>query len=169
MISSSRELGCEAASILRNVTCPRTVLSCCTSYTDAWTGVSRVPWLTALALWPWGTTYGGGGRFLGPHHVRLRAGCDGEPHPDHPGYGLTVESGRCALHQSTDEVDGADWTGRARSGELIYARGSKSYRRSTKGMRDRVVADLNGLKPDPQPAPASATRPLSSQRREDDI
>src|SRR5574341_590542 len=31
-----------------------------TSYTHAWTGVSRIPWLTALGLWPWGTTYGGG-------------------------------------------------------------------------------------------------------------
>ena len=38
-----------------------------TSYTDAWTGVSRVPWITALALWPWGTkpaSFGRHGRFL---------------------------------------------------------------------------------------------------------
>lgn len=114
-----------------------------TSYTDAWTGVSRIPWLTALGLWPWGTTYGGGGRFLGPRHVRLRGSCGGDPHPNHPGHGLVVDSGSCPQHQSTNEVDGADWSGRTRSGELIYARAGKMYRRSAKGVRDRVVAEFD--------------------------
>jgi hypothetical protein len=136
-----------------------------TSYTDVWTGVSRIPWLTALAFWPWGTTYGGGGRFLGPRHVRLRAGCAGGPHPNHPGHGLQVEFGSCPLRQSTDEVAGVDWSGRSRSGDLIYARAGKIYRRSVKGIRDRVVVDLNGLTPDPRPAPAWASRPLGREQR----
>lgn len=33
-------------------------------YTESWTAVSRAPWLYALGLWPWGSTWGGGGRFL---------------------------------------------------------------------------------------------------------
>jgi hypothetical protein len=36
-----------------------------------WSAVSRPPYLTALALWPLGSTYGGGGIFLGPRWVAL--------------------------------------------------------------------------------------------------
>ena len=36
-----------------------------TAYSDAYTAVSRAPWLSALTLWPQHTTYGGGGRFAG--------------------------------------------------------------------------------------------------------
>ena len=35
-----------------------------TSYTDAWTAISRSPWVDVIGLWPQGTTYGGGGRFI---------------------------------------------------------------------------------------------------------
>jgi hypothetical protein len=135
-----------------------------TTYTDAWTGVSRLPWLTALGLWPWGTTYGGGGRFLGPRHVRLRAGCAVDPHPDHPGTGLLVEAGNSPQHASTNEVDGAEWSGRTRSGELIYARAGRIHRRAASGGRDRLVADFAGWAPDPRPAPAWATRPLVAEK-----
>lgn len=134
-----------------------------TSYTDAWTGVSRVPWLTALGLWPWGTTYGGGGRFVGDRHVRLRTGCAGAPHPAHPGDGLIVDFGDSPSHQSTNEVQGADWSGRDRRGALILARGGKIYRGLSRGKTDRLVADLNGLTPDPRPSPPWASRPLVSQ------
>jgi hypothetical protein len=133
-----------------------------TSYTDAWTGVSRPPWLTALALWPWGTTYGGGGRFVGNRHVVLRAGWACTPHPAYPGKGLVVEFGDSAYRESTNEVDGADWSGRDRQGALIFAREGKIFRRSAKGRGEQVVADLNGLTPDPGPAPSWASRPLVS-------
>jgi len=36
-----------------------------------YTVVSRVPFLTALALWPVGDTWCGGGLFRGPHHIAL--------------------------------------------------------------------------------------------------
>jgi hypothetical protein len=36
-----------------------------------WTAISRPPFLTALALWPVGDTWNGGGIFLGPHQVGL--------------------------------------------------------------------------------------------------
>jgi hypothetical protein len=132
-----------------------------TSYTDAWTAVSRLPWLTALGLWPWGTTYGGGGRFLGKRHLRLRAGCAFNAHPDHPGLGLEVEFGDSPAHRSTREVDGADWSGRDCHGELIFAREGKIFRRLSSRRKDRLVADLNGMLPDPKPAPAWASRPLA--------
>ena len=48
-----------------------------TQFTNAWTAVSRVPWLTAPAVWPQGTTYGGGGRFL--DNLRLVVRCGEEP------------------------------------------------------------------------------------------
>lgn len=42
----------------------------------AWTAVSRPPYLTALALWPKGDCWGGGGRFEARHHVLLNHGND---------------------------------------------------------------------------------------------
>ncbi len=41
----------------------RRTLSARTGYTYAWTALSRVPWLTALALWPKGDCWWGGGLF----------------------------------------------------------------------------------------------------------
>src|SRR5262245_16351464 len=40
-----------------------------TVYQDSYTAVSRPPWLYAVALWPHGGTYGGGGRFLDKHYA----------------------------------------------------------------------------------------------------
>lgn len=63
-------------------------------YTYAWTAVSRPPYLTALALWPKGDCWAGGGLFLSGREVWLnhREGA-GEPHPDHRPQGLTVTLG----------------------------------------------------------------------------
>jgi len=43
-----------------------------TEFTDSWTAISRPPWLHALAAWPQGTTYGGGGRFVDNQKLALR-------------------------------------------------------------------------------------------------
>lgn len=40
-------------------------------YTYAWTAISRVPWLTALALWPKGNCWWGGGLFASPWSIEL--------------------------------------------------------------------------------------------------
>lgn len=40
----------------------------------SWTALSRPPWLTALALWPKGDTWGGGGRFESDERVFLDHG-----------------------------------------------------------------------------------------------
>lgn len=129
-----------------------------TSYTIAWTGVSRAPWLHALALWPWGSTWGGGGRFLADRHMVLRSGPI-DAHPDHPPRGLSVEFGNAAHHASTDEVPGADWSGRDHQGRLVFTRRGVLYRRGKK-REDVALADFNGMEPDPQAAPVWATRKL---------
>jgi hypothetical protein len=62
-------------------------------YTYAWTAVSKPPWLTAIALWPKGDCWHGGGLFLGPRRLMLNHKPDvAEPHPEHrPPRQLKVE------------------------------------------------------------------------------
>jgi hypothetical protein len=61
-------------------------------YTYAWTAVSRAPWLTALALWPKGDCWHGGGLFLGKRTLWLNHRPEAAvPHPAHPPRGLKVE------------------------------------------------------------------------------
>jgi len=60
-------------------------------YTHAWTAISRPPYLTALALWPEGDTYGGGGIFLNGHTVKLHHdAAHATPHPAHRPRGLRI-------------------------------------------------------------------------------
>jgi hypothetical protein len=131
-------------------------------YSHAWTAVSRAPWLYALALWPWGTTYGGGGRFIDKRSLILHVGrgYDESTHPDHPARGLKIVEGGAEYHQSTAEADGSDWSGRDHKGLLIYSRSGKLFRRNSTG-HDHEIADFNGLRPDPQPAPEWAREPLA--------
>jgi hypothetical protein len=129
-----------------------------TDYKGSWTAVSRAPWLEALTLWPQGDTWGGGGRFTGRREIVLRI--PGSAHPEHPVRGLAVSSGGAPGQVATEKVDGAEWAGRDFAGHVIFAAGGGLFRRTAQG--DRLVADLNGLEPDPQPAPAWAGRPLRS-------
>jgi hypothetical protein len=131
-------------------------------YTDSWSAVSRLPWLHALGLWPWGTIYGGGGRFVGNREVALRIGMPVRAHPDHPGLGLRVSTlrreDRLDVHRSTGEPD-TDWSGVDPSGGAIFCRQGLIFRRSRAG-KEIKLADFNDRRPDPVPAPAWATEPL---------
>ena len=129
-----------------------------TSYTHAWTAVSLVPWMEALGLWPQGTTYGGGGRFLSNRRVVIRSN-NAVPHEDHPGKGLTVGLEAAEQHTSSHEVEGATWTGRDRGGLLIFAKDGKIFRRQTTVL-DLELTDLSGMTPDPKPAPLWASLEL---------
>ena len=133
------------------------------AYTDSWTAVSRLPWLSALALWPSGTTYGGGGRFVDNRTLILRNGKQARPHPDHVPRGLELVDGKADRHASAGEVDDADWSGFDHRRRLIFARAGKLYRRVAG--RDREILDLNGRAPEPVAAPAWATRPLGHRRK----
>lgn len=124
------------------------------------TAVSRPPWLKALVVWPQSSTYEGGGRFFGPNI--LRVGVDSEPWPELP-IGLTLDH-RCdaaGTHQSTKEIEAAEWCGYDHRDRVIYTIGGKLYRKGKKV--DQLVADFSDLKPDPQPAPEWAGRPLGGE------
>ncbi|MEO8607011.1 MAG: hypothetical protein ABI690_03980 [Chloroflexota bacterium] len=71
------------------------------SYTDSWTAISKPPYFTALALWPIGSTYGGGGRFKDNKSVWLSISPGSKAHPDHPPAGIRV------LQDAFDRGDGA--------------------------------------------------------------
>jgi hypothetical protein len=60
-------------------------------YTYAWTAVSRPPYITALALWPKGDCWHGGGLFQDNKTLILNHKPDvAKPHPDHIPHGLQV-------------------------------------------------------------------------------
>jgi len=105
-----------------------------TSVTHAWTAVSRLPWLHALTLWPMGTTYGGGGRFVGDRRLVLRGAS--AAHPEHPLAGLEVVAGEAPLHRSSGEVEGATWSGRDPRGRMVFARDGQLFARAAP--RDRA-------------------------------
>lgn len=119
--------------------------------------MSRPPWLHALTLWPHGTTYGGGGRFIGERTVALRRA--GAAHPDHPAVGLTVASGPCPVHASDGAIEGADWSGRDQRRRHVFTRGGKLLQRLAGGS-DRELADFDGLQPEPREASEWARRRL---------
>ena len=124
-----------------------------------WTAVSKLPWLTALALWPQSETWGGRAKFVDnktliidcPRGERLRT-------KDTLPNGFSVHPrwiGRDAPEQnlpptpectaSFDGSQGVDQNGRA----FLYHDG--------KLVRDgRLVVDLGAMLPDPQRSPDSA-------------
>ena len=51
-----------------------------------------------------------------------------------------------------------EWSGRDLAGEHVFTSEGKLFRK--RGRRTIELADFNGLKPDPQPAPEWASRPL---------
>jgi hypothetical protein len=62
-------------------------------YTYAWTAISKPPFLTALALWPKGDCWYGGGLFTTSRDVLLNHRPDAsEPHPKHLPNGVRVRS-----------------------------------------------------------------------------
>lgn len=134
-----------------------------TDFSNAWTAVSRLPWLTAHSLWPQGTTYGGGGRFVDNRRIMLRPvhGTGLATHQNFPLRGLTVVDGAADEHSSLDLVTDADWSGHDHAGRLIYAKSDRVYRRGQCG--DELVADFSALEPNPQAAPAWASLPPSKR------
>jgi hypothetical protein len=134
-----------------------------TSYSDSWTAISRSPWLEAIGLWPQGTTYGGGGRFTDNRSAILRH-CPTAAHAEHPAIGLDISFATRATpvpwHTPTNEIAGAEWSGRDQSGRLVYSVDGKIMSQGKESDEGICLADLNDCTPNPQPAPAGAGRPL---------
>lgn len=62
-------------------------------YTYAWTAISRPPYFTALALWPKGNCWHGGGLFEGQHDVFLNHRPEtAQPHPKYLPKGVRVRT-----------------------------------------------------------------------------
>jgi hypothetical protein len=142
-----------------------------TDYGGCWTAISRPPWLHALMLWPVGTTYGGGGRFIDNQRVMLR-GC-GSLHPNHARSTIEVvpaefrETDATDAYQlSTNEVANADWSGRDQRNRLVFAAHGGIFVRS--GGADIQIVDFSTHRPDPQPAPAWAMEPIGGAHGNDE-
>lgn len=137
---------------------------------NTWTALSRPPWLKALALWPHGDTYFGGGRFLNNREIILRPNCPSSEydcHPDFPNKIVDVcEVDDPGMHQSEHLVPGANWSGRDNSGRTIYAVGDQLKRIEAAGV-ETLVADFSELSPAPGPAPEWAGEWDSDQDNDD--
>jgi hypothetical protein len=125
---------------------------------DSWTAISRPPWLHALVIWPQGTTYGGGRRFVGDRCLAPRGiiGLD-QPYPGPPpGLELTPGVGEPEPHRSTGDVPGSDWCGHDHQGQVTYTLGGELFRRS--GTGDVEVADFSDRHPNSEAAPEWTSR-----------
>jgi len=111
----------------------------------------------ALALWPQGTTYGGGGRFLDNRTLTLR-GVPGATLEDFPASGLRISRREAPLQVNSNDVPDSDWCGRDQRGKILFSRSGQLYRRDKKS--DKLIADFTNLAPNPEPAPEWATRKL---------
>jgi hypothetical protein len=133
-------------------------------YDDTFTAVSKPPYLTALALWPHGDTYGGGGRFIDDATLRLAYGANGTRapdgkttelymapmhphHPKHPPRGLTIETdldfydADRAFRAPSTKKD-AEWKGCDHRGRTIYTRRGVLFY-VNKNHRETMLRDFN--------------------------
>ena len=142
-------------------------------YKDTFTAVSKPPYLTALAMWPEGSTWGGGGRFINNKTIRLAYGGNGTRapdgktqlymapmpphHPDHPPRGLRIEADldRYAPDEgfrAADQSNKVEWIGKDHSGRTIFTReGSLFY--VNKNHHDVLLRDFTEDKWRDVPAP----------------
>jgi hypothetical protein len=120
-------------------------------YKQTFTAVSKPPYLTALAMWPEGSTWGGGGRFIDNNTLRLAYGQGGtfhpgmgnteiymapmpNHHPNHPPGNLTIETNLdcytpdkgfvCRDKQNFT----TEWFGRDHDNKEIFIREGKLFR-----------------------------------------
>jgi hypothetical protein len=96
-------------------------------YTYAWTAISRPPYFTALALWPKGNCWHGGGLFLRPRHIWLNHKPEvAVPHPKHRPKGLRV-----TLNPEACGEDAPTWSRRMeRDGWTLIQTGAFVWRRN---------------------------------------
>ncbi|ESK53387.1 MAG: hypothetical protein I8H98_12400 [Moraxellaceae bacterium] len=85
-----------------------------TDYTDSYTALSEIPSFTALALWPQGSTYLGGGRFLDKNLIGVYALPFMYPihhsHKDVKGYELINLNWTIDRHKDENILLNADWS-----------------------------------------------------------
>lgn len=147
-------------------------------YEQTFTAVSKPPFLTALALWPEGSTWGGGGHFVDDGTLRLAYGANGTDHPgtgrtticmapmpgahpNHLPHRLRIETD---LDRYTPDLGFRDeasstkrvWVGRDHNNWQIIARDGVLYRVNAR-KREVVLRDFNADLPERIAAPKMAT------------
>lgn len=132
-------------------------------YCREFTAVSRPPYFTALALWPWGSTWGGGGYFDDEKTLVLASRFIPEPHPKHlpqklrvlPHTGVLNRKSvppKSMLHQTaqpSESIKGMDQQGR----KIVIVSGVL-FEIKPSGERN-VLRDFNGEVPEPVECPPS--------------
>jgi hypothetical protein len=141
-------------------------------YTYAWTAISRPPYLMALALWPKGDCWHGGGSFKNRRVVLLNHKPSvAKPHKKHQPQRLLVIPNPKA-HGEDDPVfsiqqflvaniERASWADWDQQGRLVVARDGKIFAASINrdtDLTEKLLIDLNPCKPKPVPPPEWATK-----------
>jgi hypothetical protein len=108
-------------------------------YTYAWTAISKPPFLTALALWPKGNCWHGGGLFTGQHDVFLNHRPEAAvPHPKHLPKGVRVTPNPIAFGE-----DDPVWTPRMERDGWRFTQGLQYDYRRERTIRPSVMEKLN--------------------------
>lgn len=133
-------------------------------YESTFTAVSKPPFLTALALWPQGNTWGGGGRFIDNTTLRLAYGADGtrvpryghtelfmsslpKHHPDHSPGPLRIQTdldryvADCDFKVDSAGYPEAEWTGKDHNARAIFTRKGALY--ALVNGQEYVLRDFN--------------------------
>ena len=152
-------------------------------YKYTFTAVSRPPYLTALAMWPEGSTWGGGGRFIDNRTLRVAYGAHGTshpgvahttifmapmppPHPNHLPVGLRIETDLDHYAPDagfrTSAISNSVWRGRDHQGRGIVARDGALFALG-RDRNETLLRDFNGDKRESiAPPPAALVWPRAA-------
>lgn len=145
-------------------------------YSDTYTVVSKPPFFTALAMWPQGHTWGGGGKFIDNKTLRLAYAGGGytvtphsgksnlymapirEHHPNHPPGPLNIEFNLedydpdKKFRDDLNACPGREWSGKDHSGRGIFVRSGVLYAIGKDG-EELELNDFNADAPMEMPSP----------------
>lgn len=125
----------------------------------AWTAVSKLPWLTALALWPHSDTWGGAVKFADNKTIVVDThnGCSLEPHIAPP-EDFTVYPRWIGTDAPEQRLPQIPRSAAYFDGQLGLDQDSRPFEYvNGKLLRSgKVIVDLAAMHPDPQRAPAWA-------------
>lgn len=120
-----------------------------TSYTNSYTVLSEIPSFKALALWPQGSTFLGGGRFLSETQIGIYVLPFMKPiHPSHTdtkGYTLENLEWSVEPHKNENLVTDADWSKKIFNNRQIVVSDYKIF--IVENGVSRLFKDLTELKP----------------------
>lgn len=141
------------------------------TYKDSFTAISTVPWVKAHWLLPIGNTYVGGGFFADKKTIGIYQlpFCELNPHPNHTNdlgfniyHSTDLFGGKpnCVAmtkpHDNENLIDDIDWSKKLADGSIIWHKHYHLYRRyfnSAESFEDKLIADLENLKPERVKAP----------------